>query len=104
MQVSKIEFPQRYGGNVRVFLRSGMQSPGREEEHRALYAKEASFGRDLARMAAQIEKWKARKRAQLDVELEHGRLEAKAFPGRAAIPLKLLGLDEKTISAVYEKP
>jgi hypothetical protein len=31
-------------------------------------------------------------------------LRAKAFPGRAAILVKLLGLDETVISAVYEKP
>ena len=35
---------------------------------------------------------------------KHGKLSAKAFPGRAAILVKLLGLDENLISAVYEKP
>jgi hypothetical protein len=34
----------------------------------------------------------------------HGKLRAKAFPGRAAILIKLLGLSEDTIVAVYEKP
>jgi len=36
--------------------------------------------------------------------LKYGKLRAKAFPGRAAILVKLLGLDEQSISAVYEKP
>ncbi|EMO26163.1 C-methyltransferase C-terminal domain protein [Leptospira interrogans serovar Bataviae str. HAI135] len=35
---------------------------------------------------------------------QYGKLRAKAFPGRAAILVKLLGLDETMISAVYEKP
>ena len=35
---------------------------------------------------------------------QHGKIKAKAFPGRAAILVKLLGLNEQTISAVYEKP
>jgi hypothetical protein len=104
MSVFKIEFPQRYGGNIRVFMRSGAPAPERQDEQQAHYAKEASFGDGLSRMASQIEKWKVRKRAELEAELAHGRIEAKAFPGRAAIPLKLLGLDEKTISSVYEKP
>jgi hypothetical protein len=34
----------------------------------------------------------------------YGKLRAKAFPGRAAILVKLLDLDENAISAVYEKP
>ena len=34
---------------------------------------------------------------------KHGKLNAKAFPGRAAILVKLLGLDQNLISAVYEK-
>lgn len=33
---------------------------------------------------------------------EHGPLVAKAFPGRAAILIKLLELNENHISAVYE--
>jgi hypothetical protein len=35
---------------------------------------------------------------------KHGKLRAKAFPGRTAILVKLLGLDNSLISAVYEKP
>jgi hypothetical protein len=35
---------------------------------------------------------------------DHGPLSAKAFPGRAAILVRLLGLDESHLSAVFEKP
>ena len=34
---------------------------------------------------------------------KHGKIKAKAFPGRAAILVKMLGLNENHISAVYEK-
>ena len=34
----------------------------------------------------------------------HGKLKAKAFPGRAAILIKLLDLSNNEIEAVYEKP
>ena len=34
----------------------------------------------------------------------YGPIEAKAFPARAAIPIKLLGLNENHIKCVYEKP
>ena len=33
----------------------------------------------------------------------HGKLPAKAFPGRAAILIKMLGIDENIISKVYER-
>ena len=36
--------------------------------------------------------------------LRYGKIPAKAFPGRAAILIKMLDLNEKVISAVYEKP
>jgi len=49
--------------------------------------------------------WRLRKRKELLKEIEkHGRLRAKAFPGRAAIILELLMLTEEHIIAVYEQP
>jgi hypothetical protein len=35
---------------------------------------------------------------------EHGKIAAKAFPGRAAILVELLGLSEHDVECVYEKP
>ena len=50
-------------------------------------------------------RWKLKKKEVLREYIEkNGRLKAKAFPGRAAILVKLLELDENMISAVYEKP
>ena len=52
-----------------------------------------------------IQKWKKYKNMLILNYLgTKGKLKAKAFPGRAAILIKLLGLDENIISAVYEKP
>ena len=39
-----------------------------------------------------------------EIVIKHGKLPAKAFPGRSAILIKLLNLDETVIFAVYEKP
>ena len=35
---------------------------------------------------------------------KNGKILAKAFPGRAAILIKLLNIDERIISGVFEKP
>jgi len=49
--------------------------------------------------------WASKKREEIDrLVALHGPLYGKAFPGRAAILIKLLGLDSNHVSAVYEKP
>jgi len=66
---------------------------------------ESSYGRDLMQLSSQIDWWRESKRAALDSAFrKHGKLRAKAFPGRAAIPIKLLNLDQEIVGAVYEKP
>jgi len=103
-QIASVEFPSRYGGNIRLMMRapSAHQPFERDSEIRA---KEAEFGTLLKRMAGEIEIWKRHKRHVLGAEVaRHGKLRGKAFPGRSAIPIKLLGLDEATIEAIHEKP
>ena len=56
-------------------------------------------------MNALIKNWKIKKLNQIKkLYFKNGKLMAKAFPGRAAILIKLLNLNENYISAVYEKP
>ena len=53
----------------------------------------------------QIKLWQKIKKAEIVQAVNlYGPLVAKAFPGRAAIPLKMLNLDETMICAAYEKP
>lgn len=99
-----VEFPSRYGGNIRIFIGdgSGGAQPGDVEE--LLLREEGYFDNFLA-MQLNIEKWRCAKRDFLVAQYkQHGKLRAKAFPGRAAILVKLLDLNEDLISAVYEKP
>jgi hypothetical protein len=52
-----------------------------------------------------IDTWKIEKRQEIeDYIKENSKIEAKAFPARSAIPVKLLGLTEEHIKCVYEKP
>ncbi len=102
MKLKKVEFPARYGGNIRVFMDASATQHDRFAE---MSEKEKSFGPGLLRLGEEVETWRQNKRAQLNQEVaRHGKLVAKAFPGRSAISVKLLGLDESMISAVYEKP
>jgi hypothetical protein len=106
MYVSRVQFPQRYGGNIRVFMKTAPTA--RQPFHDRLAqieAHESSYGNDLARLSSQIPLWQKAKHSALRQEYrQHGKLPAKAFPARAAIPIKLLGLNEEIIGAVHEKP
>lgn len=104
--VSAVEFPSRYGGNIRVFLgRHAGESSGVGTEVEAVLKREAGFAEQFKTMRMNVEKWQARKRSTIEALVsKHGKIAAKAFPGRAAILVKLLGLDTDLISVVYEKP
>ncbi|WJR80449.1 class I SAM-dependent methyltransferase [Bradyrhizobium sp. NP1] len=100
MSVADVEFPDRYGGNIRVFLARAPQAG-----EPALFEKESVYGDGLAKMPGEIARWRDRKRQQIERAVAKcGPLMAKAFPGRAAIPIKMLGLGRDGIDAVYEKP
>ena len=106
VRLSGVEFPSRYGGNIRVFMGGPNMnlSDGASSVASVLEA-ESHYGDRLRKMQGEVEQWKTRMSARiLDLVSKHGKLAGKAFPGRAAILVKLLGLDSDTISAVYEKP
>lgn len=103
-KVAYLEFPSRYGGNIRIMIQKGLESET-TDPFEDVFLREKSFGEKLALMPSRIGRWREKKYAELfELIAQYGRLPAKAFPGRAAIAIKLLGLDERHISAVYEKP
>jgi SAM-dependent methyltransferase len=102
MFVSHVEFPDRYGGNIRVFLSRARNS---DESHNVLFERERGYGDDLSRLPQEIARWQTRKTQEIKSAVaRYGPLAGKAFPGRAAIPIKILGLDRTCIDAVHEKP
>ena len=104
--LSDVEFPSRYGGNIRVFMGNALHAnyTGTVDFDK-LALRESKFFDDFALLRKNIENWLGVKHKFLVEQFEqYGKLRAKAFPGRAAILVKLLGLDHDMISAVYEKP
>jgi SAM-dependent methyltransferase len=99
------EFPARYGGNIRVMMQLRSAVDHQTPDLAKLYDAESGFEWRLHDMAQRIPTWQRAKRAEIAEAISrHGSLTGKAFPGRAAILVKLLGLDETMIAAVYEKP
>lgn len=105
-QLINVEFPSRYGGNIRIFMGSSGEFPnGSIVEQESLDRREGRFFERFTTLRKNMETWKRKKQIFLNEQFrQHGKLRAKAFPGRAAILIKLLGLNEDMISAVYEKP
>jgi len=95
LNVLDAQFVSRYGGNIRVFIGKG--------ESRYAPVDESDFFDRLQAMQGEVREWIEKTRSIIDdLVRKHGKLPAKAFPGRAAILMKLLGVDEEQIKAVYE--
>ena len=96
------QFPSRYGGNIRVVIgpHSSTQSGGEQ-----LLAEEQKFNNMFSDLRGVISRWQQGKPELVKaVRCGDGKIYGKAFPGRAAILIKLLKLDENEIGAVFEKP
>lgn len=105
-RVSYVQMPKRYGGNIRVFIGDAdIQDQGVRLLMQNTLESEAMFPEMFIRMNSFIETWKKSKKEEIQYLIsKHGKLVAKAFPGRAAILIKLLELTEQDIECVYEKP
>lgn len=103
-QLLDVQFPKRYGGNIRVFIgKSGIQP--NQSAINAVLEREKLYPEKFEDMKHFIGTWKECKRKEIEeLYQKYGKLRAKAFPGRAAILVKLLELDQDRIQAVYEKP
>ena len=95
MNVLDAEFVSRYGGDIRIYLGIG--------EAKNLDIDESNFARCFEKLNKDLLEWKAEKGIMINDYVKlNGSIRAKAFPGRAAILVKLLDLDERHISSVYE--
>jgi hypothetical protein len=99
-----VEFPARYGGNIRVFAGKAAASVDTAAAQN-VEAAEARFGENFAALAQGVTRWRDKKSTELQsLVRQNGPLRGKAFPGRAAILIKLLSLDDASVSVVHEKP
>jgi hypothetical protein len=99
-----VEFPARYGGNIRIFAGKAASNIDPAAAQRVETA-EARFGEDFMALSRGVTRWRDRKGEELQTLVrKNGPLRGKAFPGRAAILVKLLSLDDASISVVHEKP
>jgi hypothetical protein len=100
LNIESVEFPKRYGGNIRVILGSNDMA-----DIDYFLNDELEFQNDFKKMKDFISVWKSNKKDELiSIVDKEGPIIAKAFPGRAAILTKLLELNTEIIQSTYEKP
>ena len=96
LNIIKVQYVSRYGGNIRVFIGKGKSTEKAKN-------KEKDFLSKFKIMEKNLNKWILNtKKLIFNYVKLNGKIKAKAFPGRAAILIKLLGINENHISAVYE--
>ena len=93
--VSNCEFISRYGGNIRVTIS--------DKKAITSLAEEASFEKGFKALRDDVVSWRDDMKRKIEkLNKQFGPIVGKAFPGRAAILIKLLGLTEENLSCVYE--
>lgn len=104
--ISRFSFPERYGGNIRVVIGSkAPQDPFRSALEKHMESERGEILSAAAAFSERLSDWIPQKKQEIhDLVLENGPLLAKAAPGRASIPCKLLQLSTDEVAAVYEKP
>ena len=103
LSLLNVQFPSRYGGNIRVFM--GKEVNGESSINKEVIEKEKDFPDKFVLMNKQIENWRHTKSEFIkNYNSSNGKLIAKAFPGRAAILIKLLNLTDNEIECTFEKP
>ena len=93
--VSNCEFISRYGGNIRVTIS--------DKKAITSLAEEASFEKGFKALRDDVVSWRDDMKRKIEkLNKQFGPIVGKAFPGRAAILVKLLGLTDEHLSCVYE--
>ena len=96
MKLFAVQFVSRYGGNIRAYF-------GNNILKKNIIKKEKNFEGSFKKMKKDMMLWKkTTKKFIVNHVKKNGKFIAKAFPGRAAILIKLLDLNETHISSVYE--
>lgn len=102
LQVSKLEFPKRYGGNIRVTLSS--KQLGGVSIHNELMESESTFPEQFTKMQDTYDEWRESAIKTLNIMLNDGVIFGKSLPGRAVMLISSLGISEREMPKLFEQP
>jgi hypothetical protein len=102
LKIKKIEFPKRYGGNIRVFMSNNNSKSNFNIQK--FMREEKNFNKKFINIKNKIKIWKINKNNLINRLIKKGHtLYGKAFPGRASILINLLKIDKNKINCIFEQ-
>jgi len=99
VEIRSIQFPRRYGGNIRVYM-------SRNTSHNKLVEAydEGDFPSKFKSIQSTYDRWKIHSLEQIDSLLTDGPLIGKSCPARSVMLYSSLEMDESKMLRVYEHP
>jgi len=102
MKIKKIEFPKRYGGNIRVYMSNNNNKL--KFNMSEILKKEILFKEKFIHLKNKINVWKRNKDFMINNLIKKGyTIYGKAFPGRASILINLLKLNIDNLKCIFEQ-
>ena len=102
LRIEDVQFVKRYNGNIRVFLKN--KNKKNNIKVKKFISNEKKLIKLVYSFQNKLHMWRVRKKIEIiNIVKKNGPISAKAYPGRAAKIINLLGLNKDFISSVYEK-
>ena len=99
MSIKSVSKPSRYGGNIRVILSRDDEIPDASSHTDEEFIKDG-----LEKMQKTFKVWTKDTRDQIMQLCSSGPILGKSLPGRAVMLINSLGLSEKEMPYIFEKP
>ncbi len=100
LSILELEFPKRYGGNIRVSLgkttNTAVPTPKLPNED--------EFNLQFESLQSEFENWVTRTKEDIYALASKGAFVGKALPARAVMLISCLGLDSDVMPYVFEQP
>ena len=102
MQIHSIEFPSRYGGNIRVIM--SKKNLDSELDLESIFEAELGFINSFAQMQNNFDAWLVESKMTVSDMLITGSFAGKSLPGRAVMLISALGITAEQMPYIFEQP
>ena len=99
VEIKSIQFPRRYGGNIRVYMSRNPQYLAEKTDF-----DELSFPVRFTKIQSTYDKWLGNSLEQIEQILKDGPLIGKSCPARSVMLYSSLEMSSEKMLAVYEHP